>query len=141
MFWSKKKDVQEMKDAVAGPAPIPYQQPETYVAPTKMAPLFVKVDRYKEILETIAKIKGTLKNLDSVLKTRQSIDKLREDADSLLIRQLGVCAQCTHELDDAFAKPAALEQMVVAAPEAIEGDMQQITTRLSQLSDQLQQIR
>lgn len=140
MFWSKhKQEVQDIKEAVSGPAPMPFPQP-VQAADGKFAPLFVKVDRYKEILEAIAKLKGTLRNIDSILKTKQSISKLKEDANALLLRQLGVCAECAQELNEAFAKPAALDQMVVAQPEAIEGDMQQISTRLSQLSDQLQQI-
>lgn len=143
MFWAKKKgEVQEMKQAVAGPTqPFPQApQPEPQMAPMKIAPLFVKVDKYKDILETVAKLKGTLKNIDSVLKARQAIDKLRDDADSVLIRQLGACADCARDLDESFAKPPALEQMIVAQPEAIENDMEQLRNRITQISSQLQQM-
>ncbi|MBU5557956.1 MAG: hypothetical protein QW751_03080 [Candidatus Aenigmatarchaeota archaeon] len=121
-------------------APEQTTPPMPSTLPMKTAPLFVKVEKYKDILEIVAKLKGTLINIESVLKVRQSIDKLRDDADALIMRQLASCNESIAALDSAFARPPALEQMVIPQPEIIEGEMQQLSNRLEQLSEQLKQI-
>lgn len=129
------------------PAPPKYPSPPSYpappvtpVAPGKFAPLFVKVEKYKDILETVAKLKGTLANIESILKARAAIMELRSGADELLQRQLAVCAECAAALDSVIVRPPALESMAVAQPEVIEGEMTQISSRLSALSEQLREI-
>lgn len=155
-LWGKRKEeVKELKEAVTGPETaaypplpplsfpsLPRQPTPSYppMPPEKFAPLFVKVDKYKDILETIAKLKGTLANIGSILTTKLAIDKLREQADALLQRQVNVCTECANALDSAMVKPPALGSMVVAQPEIIEPDLQTLSNRLTQLSDQLRQM-
>jgi hypothetical protein len=148
--WGKRsEDVSEIKEAVTGPQlqpyPLPPKLPDTSLSypraqPSQTAPLFVKVERYKEILETVAKLKGTVANIESVFKAREAIDGLKQDADALMQRQVQVCNDCITALDSAFVRPPALEQMVVAQPEVIEGDLQMLSSKLSQLSNQLRQL-
>jgi len=167
--WGKRKqEVEEIKEAVAGQPmpyaplyptsdqpmaptmempslpqrPMPPSMPTTpqFGVPQKVAPLFVKIEKYKDILETVAKLKGTLMNIDSILKTRSAIDKLRDDADALLQRQLATCDQCAAALDSTLVRPPALDQMIVAQPEIIENDLQMLSSKLEQLSGHLREL-
>jgi hypothetical protein len=167
--WGKRKqEVEEIKEAVAG-QPMPYaplygtsdqpmaptmempsmpQRPmppsmptaPQFGVPQKVAPLFVKIEKYKEILETVAKLKGTLANIESIFKAQSAIDKLEDDATALLQRQFATFDQCVAALDSTLVRPPALDQMIVAQPEIIENDMQQLSSRLNQLSEKLREI-
>ncbi len=106
----------------------------------KFAPLFVKVDRYKEILEAVSRLRGTISNMESIIRARESIEKLKEDTDALMLRQLNACNDCIAALDSAFVRPPALEPMIVAQPEFIEGDLQMLSNKLDQLSGHLREL-
>lgn len=166
----RKEEVKEIKEAISGapPAPYPmssqmrepsYEEQASYPMPRsayplrqrmpeqpqmgpqqKFAPLFIKIDRYKEILEAVADLRGTIANITSIIRAKESIQKLSEDADALLLRQLNACDECVSALDSAFVKPPALEPMIVAQPEMIEGDLQMLSNKLEQLSGQLREM-
>jgi chaperonin cofactor prefoldin len=137
-FKKKAEEIKEIKKAITAPTPAPPKPPAP--APPKLAPLFVKIERYKEVLEQIQLIKATLENINSILRLRAELEKIRGDSEKLLSRQLDVCSSALGTLDKIFVRPEALEPFIVAKPERIEPDIESLSAQLRELSERLKKL-
>src|SRR4030066_1142016 len=69
----------------------------------KIAPLFVKIEKYKEILESVQKLKATLKNIQFLLAFKEQIKKVDMESDELLIKSMQNINQITNDFSMNFA--------------------------------------
>lgn len=154
-FWSKKKEekkeeIEAVKQAVSQPA-----APEEQIDMPKIelgklperprfAPLFVKIDRYQEVLKTIEDLKAMLLNLRDILSVMQQLDKIRMESESLLQKNIQEVVKNIAALDTEFVRPrgVGLEEAVTPTfrTEKVESYVGELERELQHLRSQLQQM-
>ncbi|MBI5355579.1 MAG: hypothetical protein HZB68_03950 [Candidatus Aenigmarchaeota archaeon] len=121
VFLSRKKEAQEIKKAIEGqeptdmppmpespaipiPAP-PRQQPQA-------APLFVKIDRYNEVLAKLEKSKEEIKSLAALLTLLMSIEETRKSTEVTIKNHIASLTDILISLDEEFVQPQEAEGLV-----------------------------
>ena len=110
------------------PLPIIKKEPEK---PT-VAPLFVKMDRYRQILTTIGNLKTALMITKNSLDTLKQIEKVRDETFNIISDIVGKMDDKLIELDNNLLRPAgfhgteevSLEQQDIRGIEATVADLQ-----------------
>jgi hypothetical protein len=103
----------------------------------KIAPLFVRVDKYKEILSHIQGLRSTIANLENVLAVRKHVHKINAESDDILEKALKKFAESTNMFSQEFVTPRGAEQF------ARSGDKPEETfdNTISQLGDEIVKLR
>jgi hypothetical protein len=109
----------------------------------RYAPLFIKVERYRDVLEAVASLKTTLQNIQKLMAIRDQIDKFRTDVDNAINTQLDVCNDCTTSLDTELVKPPSLAPFTAAdkLAEPTTRYVSDLQRELDRLQSQLRQTR
>lgn len=136
LFGRRGEELAEIREAPAAPTPKPAEPPKP-----EAAPLFVKVERYRDILNKLAQLRATFENIDSILKVRSAADKVRSSADELLFGQLQVARDSVASLQQQLTKPPALEPMVITKPITIAPELEELSAELSRLQEQLAALK
>lgn len=124
------------------PAQVTYQPPE--LKPERVperptsAPLFVKVDRYRQILSTIASLKLSLSSIKSSLATLEQIDKLKGDATEVIAQMVSKLDQKLMTLDNDLLRPAGYHDTGEASEYS---DVRGIESTVVDLQGQIEQLR
>jgi len=116
MFWNKKKDeIDKIKEAVNPQAKMDLPElssPETLsnirtpsIESQPFAPLFVKVDKYRDILNGIQKIREAIRSIKEIVELQKTIENTRADIDNSLDKYLAQLDSALNELDSGFKKP------------------------------------
>ncbi len=151
-FWSKpqKKDIEAVKQAVVPekpqePAPLPKIDLGKLPERPRFAPLFVKIDRYHEILNTIQNLKSTLLGARDLLNLMQQLDRMKIEAETLLQKNIQEVVLNISNMDKEFVKPKGIQTEEHPVPdmeyekvECYVGDLQR---ELDNLKSQLQTFR
>jgi hypothetical protein len=147
-----KKPKVEAKPAEAPPKPAEEVPPETkppeevieepkVEKPEKpkpaVAPLFIKLDRYRTILDTMAWLKTTLSMIRDGFATLNELEKLRTESLSLLQESLKRVEDYLLALDAEFARPPGY---VSEISREIEG-VGKLEVKLADLKYQLERLR
>ena len=103
----------------------------------KIAPVFVRVDRYKEILTHIQGLKDTLSNLENVLAVRKHVHKINAESDNILEQALKKFADSTNMFGREFITPRGPEQY--AKGNKVSGT--EIDNTISQLGDEIFKLK
>jgi hypothetical protein len=110
----------------------------------KIAPLFVRVDRYKEILSHIQGLRSTLSSLENVLAVRKHVHKINAESDEILEKALRKFADSTNMFGQEFITPRGPEEFarVGESPEnAFDSTISQIGDEIVKLRKELEKIK
>ena len=104
VFWKKKEpkpEIREIKEAVSAPPAPPLPKMELAPMPErpKFAPLFIKIERYQEVLRSIGSMKLVLASLRELLMLRKELERIKADSDSLLEKNIKEIEAVTGRLD------------------------------------------
>ncbi len=111
-FWSKpqKKDIEAVKQAV-----VPQEKLQSVEMPKfdlgklperpRFAPLFVKIDRYKEILNSIENLKSILLGVRDLLNLMQQLDRMKIESETLLNKNIQEVILNISNMDKEFIRP------------------------------------
>lgn len=116
------------------PEPKAERMPERPTA----APLFVKVDRYRHVLSTIASLKSSLSTIKSSLAALDQIDKLKGDAVDVISQMVSKLDQKLAVLDSDLLRPAGYHDTGEASEYS---DVRGIEATVSDLQGQIEQLR
>ncbi len=152
-FWSKKKeekkeDIEAVKQAVSQ-LEVPQEQmdmPKIELGKLpdrpRFAPLFVKIDRYQEVLKTIEDLKSMLLNARDILSVMQQLDKVKMESESLLQKNIQEVVKSIAALDNEFVRPKGLGMEETITPsfrtEKVESYVGELERELQHLRSQLQ---
>lgn len=153
-FWSKKKkekkeDIEAVKQAVSQPDVVPESMDMPKIELGKLperprfAPLFVKIDRYQEVLKTIEDLKSMLLNARDILNVMQQLDKIKQESESLLQKNIQEVVKSIAALDSEFVRPKGVgmeETMPSFKAEKVESYVGELERELQHLRSQLQQM-
>lgn len=142
------EDLEEIKKAVSakqfyepiGAEPLPHEviDLEKMIEETpKIAPIFVRMDRYKEILSRIQEIKSSVVNLENALAVRKYVHKFNAQSDEILEKALKKFSESTDMFGREFITPRGAEHF--AGNETKPKDV--IDSTISQLSDEVFKLK
>jgi len=103
----------------------------------RFAPLFVKVDRYREILESINKMKANIVNVQSMLSIEKQISDMKSQVDSELEKEVQELKLIVNALDKELVRPKAVEPYIMPKP----SDVAKMETYVSDLQNELSKLQ
>ncbi|MEM5801834.1 MAG: hypothetical protein QXQ18_00385 [Candidatus Aenigmatarchaeota archaeon] len=101
------------------------------------APLFVKLDRYKQILNHLAQLKTSIVLLKNSLAVLNELDKLREENSKLVQESLEKIEQKILDLDSELLRPSGFREELLPHMEEVAS----IEATLADLKSQIEQLR
>lgn len=108
----------------------------------KIAPLFVKIEKYKEILESIQKLKMALKNIQFLLAFKEQIKKVDTEADELLLKTTQNFSHLTNEFSMNFAIPRGVSYIPKPPiEEKVDTSVSDLGVKITKLREELEKIR
>ena len=108
----------------------------------KIAPLFVKIEKYKEILESIQKLKMSMKNIQFLLSFKEQIKKIDTESDELLLKTIQIFSQAVNDFSMNFAIPRGVSY-VPKPPleERVDTSVSDLGSKITKLREELEKIR
>lgn len=158
LFGRKREEIEKIKEAVEKPAEVkqvekpPMTKPavtlpevetdvETPERPTT-APLFIKLDKYRKILNTLNYIRTTMIMITNSLSVLNELDRLRKENMKLIQDTLDRVNKHLMSLDAEFMRPSGLREMVpTVAPQIFEAEAGGLETTISDLKYQIEQLK
>ena len=151
MFFHKKtkvrQDMRDIKEAMEAPEEMPsLEQPpamerQTFSQPPAAntpAPLFVKVDKYREMLITVRELKLFLSSAKQVFATLHELESLRNDAINIMRANIQRMEKSVMEMDSTLLKPHGVSMAELGIAQA---EVRSIDTTLTDLQRQLEDLR
>ena len=134
----------EMPEPIAS-EPLPHEiiDLEKMIEETpKIAPLFVKIEKYQEILKTIQKLKVSLKNIRFLLAFKEQIKKIDTEADELMIKSISNFSRTTNEFSMNFAIPRGVKYIPKPPiEERVDTSVSDLGAKITKLREELDKIR
>ncbi|MFB6076133.1 MAG: hypothetical protein ABEK17_03225 [Candidatus Aenigmatarchaeota archaeon] len=120
---------------------IPERSKPDFKAPAS-APLFIKIDRYKEVLEQLGEIRKTLKSLKKLLNLLVNIDDLKGNTMSTFKDAIGDVTDSLISLDEQFIRPEGADEIIPEeeTKSEVEDYMTDLRSELSELRRELDKI-
>lgn len=146
MFFHKEKarapDVEDIKGAMIEEAPallepIPARERETG------APLFVKVDKYRDIIKNVQEIKLFVASTKQVFGILHDVESLRADTLNVLRATLQRIERSMLEIDTELLRPYGASVAEAESGEAghIESSLGELQRQLLELKRELQEMK
>jgi hypothetical protein len=149
------EDLEELKKAVSnkqyfepiGATPLPHETVDLRKVSEdtpKTAPIFVRVDRYKEILARIQELKNNLESLTGALAVRKSIHKINAESDAVLEQALQRFADSTSMFGQEFVTPRGPERFgpkEELQQSALDSTISEVSQEISKLKLELEKIK
>jgi len=147
-------DLDDIKKAVSarpfyepmGADPLPHEvvDIEKVIEDTpKTAPVFVRIDRYKEILSGLHGIKETIKNLQNMLSVRKEIHKMNFDSDDRLERALQQFSNSASDFSREFVNLRGVKNFVkgpLKEDTTEDGTMTKLEEEVIRLKEELERL-
>lgn len=151
--FGKKKDeeMKEVKEAVAPSTPLvtrPQETPElnrielpSVNEPKQFAPLYIKVEKYREVLQKVQKLKALINNINALAVLQDDIAKIREDASIALKKNIEDFSNTATALDQELVRPQFFEPYVKdTTTQNVEGYTDQLREEVSKMKEQLEKF-
>ena len=108
----------------------------------KIAPLFIKVDKYKEILENIQKLKTSLKNMQFLIVFKEQIKKIDSESDELLLKTIQNLSQFINDFSMNFSIPRGVSYIPrPPLEERADSTVSDLGAKITKLREELDKIR
>ena len=149
MFFSKKEkpELDEIKEAVEPTEPAVYDR-DVYkreVPTASEAPLFVKVEKYKEMLRNIREMMAFVAGTKQLFAVLNEIEAVRTDAINIMRATIQRLEKDMIEIDSELLRPKGFEPEEKAPGETelyhIEDSLTDLQKQLSTLRRDLQELK
>ena len=144
-----KQEVSKPIHEPIGTEPLPHELSHEVIDIEKMvdetpraAPLFVKVDKYKEILDGVHKLRLSLKNIQFLLAFKDQIKRLDSENDELLYKTLQSLSRVVNEFSVNFSVPRGVSYVPrPPVEERADENVSDIGEKISKLREELEKIK
>ena len=128
-----------------GAAPLPHEvidlERMVEEAP-KMAPLFIRVDRYKDILANLNEIKDSINHLKNMLNIRKEIHRVNFETDDRLEKAIHKISSTTNNFSNEFVRLRGVKDyMKEPAKEAEDGTISKLSEEVLRLKQELDDLK
>jgi hypothetical protein len=103
----------------------------------KATPLFIKLEKYEEILNTMAEVKSVINSLKNSFFVLNESEKMRSETIEIIKENIDRIERRINALDSVLLKPPGYEQMPVAE----ESKTEEVRDVLSSLRLQIDQLK
>lgn len=106
------------------------------------APLFVKIDRYRNILRSLAELKTTLALAKSALSTLDQMERIKYDNLNLLTGVMNKIEKKLTALDSEFLRPTGFQEQTndIGEVESLQGVISDLQSQIQELKNEMQQV-
>lgn len=106
------------------------------------APLFVKIDRYRNILRSLSELKTTLALAKSALSTLDQMERIEYDNLNLLAGAMNKIEKKLMALDSEFLRPAGFQEETndIGEVESLQGVISDLQSQIEELKNEMQQV-
>jgi len=149
-FGKKKKqeEMAEVKKEIEPAAPIITRTVEpkeleridvpAVSTPKSFAPLYIKVDKYKEVLQKVQKLRTLVNNIRSLALLQDQIAKTREDASISLKKNIDDFENTAAQLDQELVRPSHFEPHIrETGVQSVEGYTKELENEVAKIKEQL----
>ena len=127
--------------------PIKTREEPVEIERPSFAPLFVKIDRYRQILNAIGNLKTTMIMLKNSLITLSELDKARDETFKVVQEAIGKLEGRLNSLDQELVRPSGLQERpatpsydtVIERPEY--QDVETVEATIADLKGQIEQLK
>jgi len=172
IFFMKKQkkdeeDIREIKDAVEGKIPPEKKvkrpkrkEPETFeehveeYEPVKLekppmptatgnVPLFVKIEKYKNVLSVLNEMKTTIMMLKNALTLEQELEKARNENITLIQNAVGKIERKILAMDAEFLRPSGYKEQLpeqVYEAESLDYAVDTLKSQIDELKSELEEV-
>lgn len=145
MFFNKReKDFQDIKRAVEEPATLEEIEQLPQEEEQRDAPLFVKVDKYKDLIDLIREMKEFASGLKQTFAVINEAEALRNDALKIMRTTVQRLDKALNEMDTELVRPRGidLDRTYSGGTEMryIESSLTDLQRQLSVLRKDLQEL-
>jgi hypothetical protein len=125
--------------------PVVYQQTVQPMQPQGQqgfAPLFVKIDRYRNILRSLSELKTTLALAKNAFGMLEQMEKIKSDNLNLISNAMDKIEKKLAALDAEFLRPSGFqdERSNAYEMESLQGVISDVRTQIEQLKNEMQQV-
>jgi len=125
---------------------LPQKQPEEkheeqQKEKTTFAPLFVKIDRYKHILDTLTELKTTIVTIKNAFVVLNELESLKDDSFKSIQNAIDKMDKRLIALDSEFLRPTGFHEEFppeMYSRENLEGVLEDLKTQVEELRSQMQ---
>jgi hypothetical protein len=107
----------------------------------EVAPLFVKIEKYREVVANIQEIRILLNGIKNIFNLLYEIEHVRNDATKLLSTTLQRVERSLIELDTSLLRPGDFETSPTSDMSGIEQALSQLTQQLTILRNELEKTK
>jgi hypothetical protein len=144
MFFKKERgDIEEIKEAVKPEEIFPTKPITEVPKEEKSAPLFVKVDKYKEVLRDVQEQKVFISGMKHLFSILNEIENIRNDALKIMRATVQRLERSVTEIDTELLRPRGVELPTHGEEDihSIEDSLGDLQKQLSALRKQLQELK
>ncbi len=108
-FWRRESKEVEIKAEEVKPETqeVAFEEPEEK---PKFAPLFVKIDRYREVLGLLEKGASEAERLRELLGLLREVESTRAEVEAKLKETVSSLSETLRKLDEEFVRPEGMEE-------------------------------
>ena len=136
-------DINEIKEAMLPEEPVPVQNVQAIK--TVSAPLFVKVDKYREILSGVQEMKIFISGTRQLFNVLHELETVRADAINIMRATIQRLEKSIVEIDAGLLRPrgVGMSDIVQGNAEAqhLEESLTDLQTQLAGLRKELQELK
>ena len=125
------------KKEVATPKPEIKPEEKKEEKKPAFAPLFIKLDKYKQILNLMAELRTTIATVKNTFVVLNELEKIKANSFKVLEKAIEKIEKKLISLDSQFLRPAGFEEEF---PQEVAG-MEELSDVLSSLKSQVEQLR
>ena len=135
-----KQEISMPPMAVKIPEPIEEEEPEIKKE-TQFAPLFIKLDRYKNILHQVSELKMTMLTVKNTLAVITEMDKLKAESMKMIQDAVERVDKKLAALDTELIKPSGYHDMVPQqiARESLQSELDELKGQIEALRFEMEQ--
>lgn len=133
MFFRKKdrEDIRDIKQAIAEPDEV--EELPSVIEEHREAPLFVKVEKYRDIVSTLTEMKGFVAGIKQVYGLVHEAETVRAEALKILRSSVQRLEKSIYEMDSELLRPRGF----IAETKETETEMSHVEDSLGDLQRQL----
>ncbi len=136
----KEEKTSEIEKRLDAPPPEESKKTQQFISDEKMeyAPLFIKVEKYRETLETVENLENYLKAMSKLFEIVNKLEKIRTKNISALTKMYNRAMQTASKLYGGLLKPKGMK---FEGGTASESEIEKMDTVIKDLNEELESLK
>ncbi len=106
----------------------------------RITPIFVRIDKYRDILERVNDLKKTVNNIQNLLKIRKEMHIVNSKSDEILERALEKFWEATNHFSREFTFPRGIKYVKPKIEMKVDDSILKLSQELERLKSELERL-